>query len=129
MNGIAFGENSTIYLNEECQSNVIVCMTPRRENVLDFGLGDTQPLTTWATFEDNSTHHVVILRMEDIPSNSTTTVSMNVLIEQSGTANTLPSPFTFKIVDQSAGTCVQMVCGLCCPQNYVLSLLTFNLHI
>ena len=104
LNDEPFGENTIIYLSKECrQSSVVVCTMPYDANVGHFGPGDVSQLMTWSPIEESGTHRVTmaILRMEDIPVNTTKDVSMNIFMLTGN--NTLPSPFTFKIIDQSTG--------------------------
>lgn len=117
LNDEPFGENTSILLNEECrQSSVVVCTMPYNGVVEHFGPGHSSGLTTWVPVEANSTHRIAILRMEDIHTDSTMDVSMHVLIG----ANTLPSPFTFKIVNQPTGVCVceDAVMAVCFGMSY-----------
>ena len=83
----------------------MVCAVPYDANIGHFGPGDLSQLKTWTPIKKNSTHFIVILRMEDIPVNTTKDVSMEIF--DLSIVNTRSSPFTFTIVDQSTGMCTK----------------------
>ena len=88
-------------MTPKCQPNIVVCSIPRK-SIESFSPEDHhQASAAWVPFTDNGTHHIIILRLKDIVGDSTTEVRMNVVTDD---YNSLPSPFTFQVVNQITGT-------------------------
>ena len=102
LNNYSFGSNSTIYIREDCQSSFVECSMPQSDNIVSFGPEDPkQKLVAWRAY-GNTPHRVVIMRLKDLLSESQTEVEvrMNAVTSQE---TDLPSPFTFKVINQTAG--------------------------
>ena len=91
---------STIHVTKGCQlNNIVRCLT--NLDLLEHLQPEQHIAAAWTPYNETVPHHIVMLQLKDIVSDSATNVTINAVLRS--TTNESPFPFVFTVLNEITG--------------------------